>query len=65
MRLFILVTAALGFAFMPFSAMLASAKQFAPGQRQVLPGQAKNYAPGQRQIYPGQAEQFAPGHLAR
>jgi hypothetical protein len=63
MTLFILIAAILGLALSPVAA--ASAKKYAPGQRQVYPGQAKQFAPGQKQRRPGQAKQFAPGQQAR
>jgi len=63
MRLFILIAVVLGLALSPVAA--ASAKKYAPGQRQVYPGQAKKFAPGQRQRVPGQAKHFAPGQQAR
>ena len=63
MRLLIAVATVLGLALTPAAA--ASAKKYAPGQKQVLPGQAKKYAPGQKQKSPGQAQQYAPGQKAK
>ena len=59
MRLLILATAALALLLTP--AMAASAKKFAPGQKQTTPGSAKKFAPGQKQTTPGSAKNFAPG----
>jgi hypothetical protein len=53
------VTAALGLLLSPVEA--ASAKKYAPGQKQTTPGSAKKFAPGQEQKKPGQAKTFAPG----
>ncbi len=61
MRLLLLLAAVVGMALAPMAAESASAKKYAPGQRQMYPGQAKKFAPGQRQVTPGQAKKFAPG----
>jgi hypothetical protein len=38
------------------------AKEFAPGQEAVSPGDAQNFAPGDLAKTPGDASNFAPGH---
>jgi hypothetical protein len=44
-----------------------SAKEFAPGQQDRLPGDqgARNFAPGQLQTSPGEAKDFAPGQMKK
>jgi hypothetical protein len=41
------------------------AKEFAPGQEAVAPGDAQNVAPGQEAKSPGDASNFAPGELKK
>jgi hypothetical protein len=41
------------------------AKEFAPGQEAIAPGDAQNVAPGELAKSPGEAQDFAPGELKK
>jgi hypothetical protein len=41
------------------------AKEFAPGQEAIFPGDAKNFAPSELAKSPGDASNFAPGQLKK
>jgi hypothetical protein len=41
------------------------AKEFAPGNEAIFPGNAKDFAPSELAKSPGDASNFAPGHLKK